>query len=312
MQATSMGGGMQATSMGGGMPAAPMGGGMQAAPMDSGMQAQQMAAMQAQQMAAMQAQNAAMQAQQTAAMQAQPMGGMQAQSMGGMQAPATSGMQTQPMGGMQAPAIGGVQAQQLAQTPIFSFILNKLTDDTPKATVKEVVQFTNVQQGNARLSFDIKTGEAFAILFATTVPGRVRIINTDASGAVSASDVYEALPGADNRMPRDWQGGIVMSGASGTEYMEVEFTPCLSQQYVNDPRVSPFQGILPQCSQEAATKAYAPALASGKGGVVDSGSKAMVFPASAHPGQPVAVAPADYAKGGVLTFRITVNHQRPA
>ena len=104
----------------------------------------------------------------------------------------------------------------------------------------------------------------------------------------------------------------MMAGMAGTEYLDVEFTPCVSQQYVNDPRVVQFQGVLQNCSQESATKQYTPALANSKGGVIESGAKAMLFPPSANPGQPVAVAPANYTKGGALTFRITINHQRPS
>lgn len=230
-----------------------------------------------------------------------PMGNMQGMPQVGQPGQAYPPLQPAPM--------SNVQAQQLAQTPVFSFIVNKLTDNTPQARVKQVVQFQNVAQGAQNLSFDIRTGESFAILFATTVPGRVRLINTDVNQVVSSSDVYEALPAADNRMPRDWQGGVLMGGAPGMEYLDVEFTPCVSQQYANDPRVVQFQGVLPNCSQESATKKYTPAAANNKGGVIESGAKAMFFPPSAHPGQPVAVAPANYSKGGALTFRITIVHQ---
>jgi hypothetical protein len=207
--------------------------------------------------------------------------------------------------------MSSVQAVQLADKPIFSFIVNKLTDNTPQAQVKEMVSFQNVAQGAQNLSFNIKTGESFAVLFTTTVPGRVRMINTDVNQVVSPSDVYEALPGADNRMPRDWQGGVIMAGTPGIEYLDVEFTPCVSQQYITDSRVAQFQGVLPNCSQETATKQYTPAQANSKGGVIESGAKAMVFPPGAPAGQPIAVAPPGYSKGGGLTFRIAINHQPP-
>lgn len=214
-----------------------------------------------------------------------------------------------PAVGAQPGQLSNVQALQLARTPLLSFIVNKLTDGSPQARVRETVMFDKVQQGSPNLAFDIKTGESFAILFASTVPGRVRMINTDVDRVVSTSDLYETLPGADNRMPRDWQGGITMSGKKGIEYLDIDFTPCISQQYAGDARVAPFVGILPACAPESATKRYTPAAASGKGGVLEGGAKAMVFPASANPGQPVAFAPPDYAKGGTLTFRITINHQ---
>ncbi len=202
------------------------------------------------------------------------------------------------------PAPSGGQAfnaQALAATPVLSFIVNKLSDATPQATVTQTVQFANVQQSDSNLAFDIRSGEAFAILFATSVPGRVRLINTDVEKTVSASDVYEALPAADNRMPRDWQGGITMAGTKGTEYLDVNFTPCVSPRYGGDPRVSMFQNMLPPCSSDVDAAPLTRARA--------AGAKAMVFPASSSPGQPVGLAPANYAKGEALTFRITINHQ---
>lgn len=209
------------------------------------------------------------------------------------------------------PGVGKSQAGDLAQTPLFSFIVNKLTDNTTAARVKEVVQFQDVPQGAQNLSFAIRTGESFALLFTTTVPGRVRLINTDVNAAVTSSDVYEALPGQDNRMPRDWQGAIMMAGTPGTEYLDVEFTPCVSAQFASDPRVAPFQGVLPVCSQDVATKTYSPARGLSDGGVLGGGARAMIFPASPNPGQPVALAPPNYTRGGVLSFRITVQHQAP-
>jgi hypothetical protein len=135
------------------------------------------------------------------------------------------------------------------------------------------------------------------------------LINTDVDGQVSTSDFYEALPAADNRMPRDWQGGITMAGRKGTEYLDVDFTPCISQQYASDPRVAMFQGLIPACSQEAATKRFTPARSNGAGGPGESGAKAMVFPSSPSPGQPIGLAPANYSKGDGLTFRVTINHR---
>lgn len=228
------------------------------------------------------------------------------------QAPAPAGAWTGPPGAWTGPPgapAAGSQAQVLAGTPVFSFIVNKLSDATPQAVVTQSVQFANAQQGANQLGFDVRTGEAFAILFATSVPGRVRLINTDVDRQVTSSDVYEALPGADNRMPRDWQGGIGVAGRKGIEYLDVEFAPCLSPQYLGDPRVAMFQGLLPMCTQETAVKRFAPALLGGKGGPAEAGAKAMVFPGSPNPGQPIGLAPANYAKGDALTFRITINHQ---
>jgi hypothetical protein len=205
-----------------------------------------------------------------------------------------------------APIAPGV-AQNLSTQPVLSFVVKKLANQHPRGA--EVGQLVSgpLQQGGAP-SFTLKTGEAFAIAFATSVPGRVKLINTDATGAVSSSPTYEAIPGNDNRMPRELEGGILMTGTPGTEYMDVEFTPCVSASLTQDARVAGFSGHLPPCSAGVAVKQYRPALANGEGGVADFGGKAMQFPASGDPSQPVAIAPANYAKGEQLRFRIVINH----
>lgn len=204
------------------------------------------------------------------------------------------------------PIAAGV-AQNLSTQPVLSFAVKKLVNEQPRsAEVAQLVSGPLLQSGTP--SFTLKTGEAFAIAFATSVPGRVRLINTDANGAVSSSPTYEAIPGNDNRMPRETEGGILMTGATGTEYMDVEFTPCVSASLSQDVRVSGFSGHLPACPAGAVVKQYRPAQANGEGGVADFGGKAMQFPASGDPSQPVAIAPASYAKGEQLRFRIVINH----
>ena len=205
-----------------------------------------------------------------------------------------------------APISPGV-AQNLSSQPVLSFVVKKLANEHPRgAELGQLVSGPLLQSGTP--SFTLKTGEAFAIAFATSVPGRVKLINTDAHGAVSSSPTYEAIPGNDNRMPREHEGGILMTGATGTEYMDVEFTPCVSASLAQDARVAGFSGHLPPCSAGVAVKQYRPAQANGEGGVADFGGKAMHFPASGDPGQPVAIAPANYTKGEQLRFRIVINH----
>ncbi len=205
-----------------------------------------------------------------------------------------------------APISTGV-AQNLSTQPVLSFVVKKLANEQPRgAEVAQLVSGPLQQTGSP--SFTLKTGEAFAIAFATSVPGRVKLINTDAQGVVSTSPTYEAIPGNDNRMPREHEGGILMTGATGTEYMDVEFTPCVSASLAQDSRVAGFNGQLPPCSAGVAVKQYRPATANGEGGVADHGGKAMQFPSSGDPSQPVAIAPANYAKGEQLRFRIVINH----
>ena len=205
-------------------------------------------------------------------------------------------------------AVTPVQAEGLAKQPILTYIVKKLAGPEPNA--QEIGVIANGQlEKDGSPNFKIRTGESFAIAFSTTVPGRVKLINTDVDTHVSESSVYETIPGSDNRLPRLHEGGILMTGKPGVESLDVEFTPCIAQTYAQDPRVLPFVNLLTPCTVETAIKSYKPAQASGKGGVANLGGKAMAFPLNANPGQPVAIAPSNYAKGDLLRFRILIDHE---
>lgn len=199
-------------------------------------------------------------------------------------------------------------AADAARQPVFSFVIQKLSNAAVGAEMLGMMASQPLQAGQEP-AFDIVTDQAFAVLFATSVPGRVRMINTDGDQMVAASSVYEAIPANDNRMPRVHEGGILMTGKPGTEWLDVEFTPCVSPSLQQHPVVAGFVGVLNPCGNEAATKQYPPALANGKGGAAAFGGKAMAFPMGADPSQPVALAPSNYAKGDTLRFRIKINHQ---
>ena len=220
----------------------------------------------------------------------------------GVQAPALS-MPAAPT----APALTAHTAGVLSTQPLLSFVVQKLTDNAPRSPVVGVLAQDQLR-AQAEPSFALTSGESFAIRFATTVPGRVRLINTDVDSNVSVSSLYEAVPGGDNRMPREHEGGILMTGKPGIEYLDVEFVPCISPSLAQHPAVAPFAGTLAGCSLEPATRQYRPALAGGGGAVADGAGKAMSFPASTDPTQPVAIAPADYAKGDALRFRLRIQH----
>lgn len=206
-----------------------------------------------------------------------------------------------------APALTPQSAGVLSTQPLLSFMVQKLADNAPRSAVVGVLAQDQLQaQGEP--SFALTGGDAFAIRFATTVPGRVRLINTDVEGTVSVSSLYEAVPGGDNRMPREHEGGILMTGKPGIEYLDLEFVPCISPSLSQHPAVQPFAGALPACSLDTATRDYRPARSGGGGALADLGGRAMAFPASADPTQPVAIAPAGYAKGEALRFRLRIQH----
>jgi hypothetical protein len=210
-----------------------------------------------------------------------------------------------------AAANGGftsTMAADAARQPVFSFVIQKLSNAAVGAEMLGMLASQPLQAGEEP-AFDIVTDQAFAVLFATSVPGRVRMINTDGDQVVATSSVYEAIPANDNRMPRVHEGGILMTGKPGTEWLDVEFTPCVSPSLQQNPVVAGFVGVLNPCGGEAATKQYPPAMANGKGGAAAFGGKAMAFPMGADPSQPVALAPSNYAKGDTLRFRIKINHQ---
>lgn len=206
------------------------------------------------------------------------------------------------------PVVSNSFAVEAARQPVFSFVVQKLANSFVGAETLGILASQPLQSGQEP-AFDITTDQAFAVLFATSVPGRVRLINTDADQVVATSSVYEAIPANDNRMPRQHEGGILMTGKPGTEWLDVEFTPCISPSLKQHPSVAGFVGTLNPCGNESATKQYPPALANGKGGAAAFGGKAMAFPVGADPSQPVALAPANYAKGDTLRFRIKINHQ---
>jgi hypothetical protein len=204
------------------------------------------------------------------------------------------------------------QAAAFSSRPILSFYIEKLSTNMPDATVVDTLINNSSLSNNQEPEFSIKTGESFAIKFSTSTPGRVRLYATDSDRKTNASDLYEAIPANDNRMPRQHQGGILMSGNTGTEYLDIEFTPCVSVALQTNPSVAAFSTSLPACSNEIATKQYKPALPGGKGGLAEYGAKAMIIPSGGDPTQPIGFSPADYTKGEAMRFRIKVNHIAPS
>lgn len=199
------------------------------------------------------------------------------------------------------------QAAQLVQQPGLAVMIEQLAASTPNAAVTSML-LAKQEKGNAEPEFTIKTGEAFAVKFSASVPGRAQMFNTDVAGKTSQSSLYEVIPGADNRMPREFEGGIVMVGSPGIEYLEIQFTPCISATLKNHPGVQNFVNLLPACGGEVAARQYTPALANGKGGLIDMGAKAMQFTVTPDQTVPVAFAPLDSVKSAGMSFRIRVNH----
>ena len=71
----------------------------------------------------------------------------------------------------------------------------------------------------------LKTGEVFALRYATNLPGQVRVDNIDALGVRTPLGTYNVLPGQDNRIPRS--KGIQLAGSTGLETFRLYFYPCV-------------------------------------------------------------------------------------
>jgi hypothetical protein len=199
------------------------------------------------------------------------------------------------------------QATELVKQPGLAVMIEQLAANTPNADVIGML-LAKQDKRDAEPEFKIKTGEVFAVKFSASVPGRARMFNTDVAGQTSESSLYEVIPGVDNRMPRDFEGGILMVGNPGLEYLEIQFTPCISATLKNHLSVQNFVNLLPACGNEVATRQYTPALANGKGGLIDMGAKAMQFTVTPDQTVPVAFAPLDSVKSTGMSFRIRVNH----
>lgn len=192
--------------------------------------------------------------------------------------------------------------EKLAQAPAFTLKIDKLSSDQPNLQPQQSLEFRK-DPGSNDLTYSINTGDFFAMLFQTTVPGRVRILN-EAGGQTTPIGYYEVIPDSDNRMPRS--RAMRVDPPAGTEYLHIEFTPCVSSGMLGDPRIAAFSPYMAPCSNESATKQFA-----GGKYVPPPGSKVIVNLDSPDPTQPIAAA-RELSKGETLTMRIIVNHMAPS
>lgn len=98
----------------------------------------------------------------------------------------------------------------------------------------------------------LKTGDVFALRFATNLPGQVRVENIDASGQRSPLGTYNVLPGQDNRIPRT--KGIQLVGTTGEETFNLYFYPCLPSEAAGLRGLATYKDELPDCSASGASE----------------------------------------------------------
>jgi hypothetical protein len=70
----------------------------------------------------------------------------------------------------------------------------------------------------------LRTGDVFALEYATNVPGQLRIDNIDSRGQMTPLGTYTVLAGRDNRIPHT--KGIKLTGTTGVEIFRLYFFPC--------------------------------------------------------------------------------------
>lgn len=95
----------------------------------------------------------------------------------------------------------------------------------------------------------LKTGDTFALRFATNLPGQVRIENVDSQGVRAPLGVYNVLPGQDNRIPRT--RGIQLAGSTGLETFNLDFYPCLPPEAATLRGYAVYKDALPPCGSGA-------------------------------------------------------------
>jgi hypothetical protein len=92
----------------------------------------------------------------------------------------------------------------------------------------------------------LKTGDVFALRFATNLPGQVRVENVDAGGQRNPLGTYNVLPGQDNRIPRT--KGIKLTGTTGEETFNLYFYPCLPPEATGLRGLATYKEALTECA----------------------------------------------------------------
>lgn len=93
----------------------------------------------------------------------------------------------------------------------------------------------------------LKTGDVFAIRYATNLPGQVRLENIDPAGQINDLGVYTVFPGATNRIPSDH--GIKLVGRPGLEVIKLYFFPCVPGGPDMEALKAEFGNRLPACGE---------------------------------------------------------------
>lgn len=130
-------------------------------------------------------------------------------------------------------------AEGTTLAPVVGYALQQL-DPQSFAVVKPI----ELRTGEAPV---LRTGDVFALLYSTNLPGQVRLENIDPTGQVADLGVYTVLPDQLNRLPRDL--GIKLVGRPGAEIIRFYFYPCLPPGSAGAAWAASFAGKLPDCGR---------------------------------------------------------------
>jgi hypothetical protein len=143
-------------------------------------------------------------------------------------------------------AFPSFDAKAAAATPIVPALVVAVDQVDPQSF--QTIGQLDVKGGSPTL----RTGDVFAIRFATNLPGLVKVENVDAQGAVSdlsKGGAYQVIPGRDNRIPRT--KGMKLVGDTGLETFTLNFYPCMPNPPPPEGLPASLQGRLLDCSTMA-------------------------------------------------------------
>ncbi|SDH16674.1 DUF4384 domain-containing protein [Propionivibrio dicarboxylicus] len=161
----------------------------------------------------------------------------------------------------------------------------------------DVLRTSSLNEATASL----KTGDVFAIRYATNLPGQVRLENIDPAGQINDLGVYTVFPGATNRIPSDH--GIKLVGQPGVEVIRLYFFPCVPGGPDMEALKSEFGNRLPACGA-----GQNPRVAAAAKGVIKTRSLQNL----SQPDNKVSFSGAsDYERNDVTSTALMIQHVKP-
>ena len=185
----------------------------------------------------------------------------------------------------------GVAAAGLAGASLPSVLLAVDRLDPASFAVTEQL---DVAKGTPTL----RSGDVFALRFATNLPGQVHVANIDAAGVRTSLGTYNVLPGRDNRIPRS--KGIQLAGSTGLETFRLYFYPCVPGEVRAEQSADTLRD-LPACDESGG----AALMLASRGGVRTRGAVNLDL---ADPGVVVSAA-VDYRPREVVEQLFRIQHE---